>query len=288
MALLFLLGRFGGREESGTAEGKRPVEPFAAEGSREERTVTPPRSTPPIDLLIYYEPGGAATSGVVIVSISSQRAWNAAFERELSDKYPFYKSKALPAAPVELQMPREEWLKRIFFSVDGDAAAGRRMNSAYAIRQWPGKESVKFTAMADCELIIEIPAENKPPAGTQLSASLDVGVASIASNMVTVPSSPAGPREDSVLACRVHQLLEAPGPLQEAADKLIEADSAAFDGYWLLGQALEMRGRVEEALAAYEDALKRSPLLVKSDEEAPFHLMFRLQELSRALAEKRL
>ena len=28
-------------------------------------------------------------------------------------------------------------------------------------------------------------------------------------------------------------------------------------------------------------------LLVKNDEEAPFHLMFRLQELSRTLAEKK-
>lgn len=287
MALLFLLGRFGGRDEPGTTEGKRPVEPLAAEGSREERTETRPRSTPTLDLLIYYEPGGAATSGVVLVSISSQRARNAAFERELSDKYAFYKAKSLPVEPVELQMAREEWLKRIFFSVEGNEAAGRSINNTYALRKWPGKESVKFTAHEDCRLIIEIPAASKPPAGARLSASLEIGVASIVSNTITLPSPPAGPREDAVLACRVHQLLEAAGPLQEAADRMVAADLADFDGYWFLGQALEMRGQLDEALEAYEEALRRSPTLAKSADEAPFHLMFRLQELSRALAEKK-
>jgi len=287
LVLLFLLGRLGVQKETGTSEVIQPVESLAAKASGADRSSPRPRPSPQIDMLIYYEPGGTETSGLVVVSFSCQRVRNAALERELSNRYAFYKTKSSPIEPVELQMPREEWLKRILFSVEGDAAAGRRINVSYAIRKWPGKESVKFTAFEECDLMIEIPSAAKPPAGAKLSANLDVGVASIVSNTITVPSPAAGPRADAVLACRVHQLLEAAGPLQDAAEKLLATDPADFDGYWFLGQALEMRGKLDAALAAYEDALKRSPRLVKNDDEAPFHVMFRLQELSRTLAEKK-
>jgi hypothetical protein len=135
-------------------------------------------------------------------------------------------------------------------SPTGDVTPG----PAASIVQAPGEAPVEFGADTVAEVWITMAS---PLPSGRMRVAMSIGGAAVNTNWADVTPPPASRRDQLEARARL-QAVQNSEALLETADALVAAAPNDWTGHYYRGVALESRGDVGPAIAAFQDALERA------------------------------
>lgn len=167
---------------------------------------------------------------------------------------------------------------------DQPDAPAKPWSSGWKIVAAPKATQLQIQPGSFHQLSCVVEAAAAPPPGALVTATVKLDGLTVESAPLTVPSPPENEREAKLAGVTATLAAGDAVAALAVADRWIAAEPARHEGYWCRGQALEARGDVAGALAAYRAALERYPKLADmgSGWEPPDRLWQKVETLEKS------